>query len=145
MRHFAVSLVLLTSASSVQRALIHENIIQILSQPLQLGAHSSFTTSTGEPVELKGFGCAHFTALQYINRIVMDPDFANPQNADEVKQSADITSKCEPVVLGYICLHAHLPAQLPALSSQPVWKQPDVGIRIALMLCARLGSCCLCH
>lgn len=78
----------------VQKALVHEHIVQVLSQPINLKAKQSVKTISGNTVELRGFGCAHFAALQYISRLLSDSDFLERAETHDKKQAADLVARC---------------------------------------------------
>ena len=77
---------------AVQKALVAENVIQILSTPLNLHNHSTVTIGDGEEVVLKGFGAAHFAALQYVNRLLSEAEDIEPQSEQE-KHSWEVVKK----------------------------------------------------
>jgi hypothetical protein len=61
-------------ASSVQKALVHENIIRRLSKPHQLPTQR--TVEVGDSlVFLRGHARSHYAALCYVNRIVEDAGY----------------------------------------------------------------------
>jgi hypothetical protein len=78
----------------MQKALIHEHIIQVLSQPHNLSSATTITTSDGNHVDIKGFGCAHFAALQYVNALAMSNSSLQPHNDEDGKRIAEIKIKC---------------------------------------------------
>lgn len=57
----------------MQKALVQENVVQVLSKPNSL-AKSTMVTSLGRSVELKGMGCAHWAALKFVSRIADGDD-----------------------------------------------------------------------
>ena len=80
--------------------------MQVLSQPHQLAAHTSIITSSGHPVELKGFGCAHFAALQYITRLATDSEFIDPKDSKDKETCKEIRAKYAASLAGP-CSHCY--------------------------------------
>ena len=55
----------------MQNALVHEHIIQVLSQPHSVTKHTTITMD-GRPLELTGYSCAHWAALCFVTRLASD-------------------------------------------------------------------------
>lgn len=78
----------------MQKALIHENIIQVLSRPHSLSRSLEIQLDGGRSVTVKGFGSAHFAALQYVNRLVNDASFLQPKDAEDAKSTSATVARC---------------------------------------------------
>jgi hypothetical protein len=77
----------------VQKALVHEHIIQVLSLPINLTSRLVIKTKGGSR-EIKGFGCAHFAALQFISKMLSNHVLLEDARARDPKQAEDIRNKC---------------------------------------------------
>ena len=55
----------------MQTALVHEHIIQVLSQPHNVTKQTTVTIE-GRPLELSGYSCAHWAALCFVTRLASD-------------------------------------------------------------------------
>lgn len=76
----------------MQKALVQENVVQVLSKPNSL-AKSTVVTSMGRSIELKGLDCAHWAALKFVSRIVDGDDdifgqvdHCSPDKLQEIKE-----------------------------------------------------------
>jgi hypothetical protein len=65
----------------LQNALVHEHIVQLLSQPQNVTKYTTIEVN-GRPLELNGYACAHWAALCFVTRI------ASPRG-DLLKHLAD--------------------------------------------------------
>lgn len=80
----------------MQRALVQENVVQVLSQPNSITA-SKVVTSMGRSVELKGMDIAHWAALKFVSRIVDGDDQifgqVDPNSPDKLQEVKDMCAQ----------------------------------------------------